>query len=125
MNETFKFKFLLSRSEARENCREMRHHIGQYIAETRSSQGLSLLDMSDALRLPVTLLDDIEAGFGNIKIEHILYICRFLGLRIHITLCPRVGLDKTCRREEIEAARLFRAEQKERLKQEQGDCYID
>lgn len=124
MEENFNFRFLMSRSDARQNCREVRKNIGGLIARYRSEQGLSLLDMSDALHLPVTLLDAIEGGYGNIKYEHIAYICRFLGLKIDINLSLREGLTDLDRSEEILVAEALRAEQREKTKQTGGDCYI-
>ncbi len=124
MEENFNFRFLMSRGEARQNCRDVRQKIGRSIAQYRTEQGLNLLDMSDALQLPVTLLDAIEGGYGNIKFEHIVYICRFLGLKIDINLTLKEGLTDLDRSEEILVAEAFRAEQREKIKQAEEESYI-
>ena len=86
MNNKFQYRFLLSRDDAKKHWLDVRRDLGAWLNETRRNQGLNLVDVADSLSLPITTLDDMESGDGKISLDRLLYVCRFYGVALNISL---------------------------------------
>lgn len=106
-NNKFQYKFLMTRDEAKKHWQQIRKDIGAQLFEFRRNQKLNIEEVSDALSLSVTTLDDFESGEGKISIDRLLYVCRFYGAAPQISLRKIEGLDYD-RAAERETARLLR-----------------
>lgn len=107
MNNKFQYRFLLSRDDARKHWLDVRRNLGSWLNETRRNQGLNLVDVADSLSLPITTLDDMESGEGKISLDRLLYVCRFYGVALDISLKTFDGVNYN-RDDEHIAAHMFR-----------------
>ena len=116
MNNKFQYRFLLSRDEAKKHWLDIRRSLGSWLNETRRAQELNLVDVADSLSLPITTLDELESGDGKISLDRLLYVCRFYGVALDISLKTFDDVNYN-RDDEHAAAQMFR----ENRPKEQGD----
>ena len=58
--------------------------LGKLIREKRKEQGLTQKDLALTVGIGVRLLVELEKGTRGVKIDTVVKICQFLGLKIDI-----------------------------------------
>ncbi len=110
MKERFKFKCLLPKEEAQNLWRETRRKLGLKLRGLRQEERLRFFDVCDSLGFRVNDLDGLENGEGRLRLDMLLYLCRFYGVRLVLTTEYVSGINLN-RDEELEEAEIFRANQ--------------
>lgn len=59
--------------------------LGKIVKETRKQQGLTQKDLALTTGVGVRLIVELEKGTRGVKIDTIIKICQFLGLKIDIS----------------------------------------